>query len=122
VTKKTALLAFGGLAKLLLASLAYGAQPTWETYFCEYFDLKGNVMLTGRCHKELTKINGHFGYMMKWPSGNSVTVEYLASQSGDHIWRLNRKPAVGIEINRDHLKGFTLDLNQLIEWEDRQFQ
>jgi hypothetical protein len=108
-----------GLAALATVNMARAAQPKSETYSCEYFDLQKNVMLTGLCHKEATKINGHFAYILTWPSGNKVSVEYINSQSGNHIWRLNGEAAVGIEITRDHLKGFMLDLNQLLEWEDR---
>jgi hypothetical protein len=113
------ILMFVALGEIVAANPVYAAQPAWETDFCEYFDIKRNIMLSGRCHKEFTKINGHFGYILTWPSGNKVSVESLKSQSGNHIWRLNGDAAVGIEITRDHLKGFTLDLNQLLEWEDR---
>jgi hypothetical protein len=98
---------------------AQAAQPKWETSSCEYMDLKSDITLTGRCHMESTEINGHFAYLFTWPSGNKVTVEYINSQSGHHIWRLNGEAAAAVEINREHLKGFTLDLNQFLEWEER---
>ncbi len=109
----------GIAATVVTCNIVRAAQPKWETSSCEYFDLKKDVMLNGRCHKEATKINDHFGYLMTWPSGNKITVEYVNSQSGNHIWRINDEAAAAIEITRYHLKGFTLDLNQLLEWEER---
>lgn len=95
------------------------SKSQWETYSCEYMDLKKDIMLTGKCHKEDTKINGNFAYILVWPNGNKVTVEYVNSQSGHHIWRINGEAAAAIEINREHLQGFSLDLNQFLEWQDR---
>ncbi len=97
---------------------ANAAQPKWETYSCDYFDFKKDITLSGRCHKEETQINNNFGYILTWPSGNKVTIEYVNSQSGNHIWKINEEPAAAIEIDREHLKGFSLDLNQIIEWQD----
>ncbi len=108
------------IALLFLSTNAYAAAPKWETYSCEYFDLKRDITLTGRCHMEATEINGHFGYILTWPSGNKVSVEYVKSQSGNHLWRLNSQEAAAVEITREHVKGFTLDLNQLLEWQLRQ--
>jgi hypothetical protein len=93
-------------------------QPQWETYSCDYEDLSKDISLSGRCHKQQTEINGNFAYILTWPSGNKVTVEYVKSQSGNHIWKLNGESAVAVEINRENLRGFTLDLNQIIEWQD----
>jgi len=67
---------------------------------------------------EQAEIHGSFAYILSWPSGNKVSVEYVSSQSGNHIWKLNGQSAAAIEINREHLRGFTLDLNQIIEWQD----
>lgn len=104
---------------LATAGIAHAANPKWETYSCEYQDLKKNILLSGRCHKQETKIHGNFAYILTWPSGNKVTVEYVNSQSGNHIWKINGEPAAAIELNRENLKGFSLDLNQIIEWQDR---
>lgn len=95
-----------------------GAAPKWETYHCEYQDLANDISLTGRCHKEEIKIDDHFGYQLTWPSGNKATVEYVNSQSGYHIWKINGKAAAAIEITREDVRGFTLDLNQFLEWQD----
>lgn len=94
------------------------ATPKWETHNCEYADLEKDISLDGRCHKQDTEINGHFAYTLTWPSGNKVTVEYVEAQSGHHIWKINGKPAAAIEISREHLRGFSLDLNQFLEWQD----
>jgi hypothetical protein len=104
---------------LATAGITHAANPKWETYSCEYQDLKKNILLSGRCHKQETKIHGNFAYILTWPSGNKVTVEYVNSQSGNHIWKINGEPAAAIEVNRENLKGFSLDLNQIIEWQDR---
>ncbi len=95
-----------------------GAAPKWETFNCEYQDLANDILLSGRCHKEDTKIKDNFGYQLTWPSGNKVVVEYVNSQSGHHIWKINGKSAAAIEITRENLRGFTLDLNQFLEWQD----
>lgn len=91
----------------------------WETYSCTYLDLKKDITLDGRCHKQISKIHGNFAYILTWASGNKVIVEYVNSQSGHHIWKINDQSAVAIEVDREHLKGFSLDLNQMLEWQDR---
>jgi hypothetical protein len=95
-----------------------GAGLQWETNSCNYNNFSKNIYLSGKCHKQETRINGNFSYILTWPTGNKLTVEYVKSQSGNHIWTLDGKSAVAIEINREHLRGFSLDLNQLIEWKD----
>jgi hypothetical protein len=114
--RRTVLIAVGLFAFLVNAS---AAAPKWETYSCEYIDLKRDITLAGRCHMEETEINGHFGYILTWPSGNKVSVEYVKSQSGHHLWRVNGQDAAAVEISREHVNGFTLDLNQLLEWQLR---
>ena len=91
----------------------------FETYSCEYQDIARNIELTGHCHKQQTDFSGKFGFVLTWPSGGKVTIEYVNSQSGNHIWKINDNNAVAIEINREHIKGFSMDLNQFIEWQDR---
>lgn len=110
------------VAVIVISGSAYGAQGRWETYSCEYFDFRKDISLSGRCHKQETKINGNFAYILSWPSGNKVTVEYVNSQSGNHIWKINGQAAAAIEVNRENLKGFTLDLNQIIEWQERPYR
>lgn len=112
-----------GLAIFATAICAHAtkpaAQPKWETYSCDYENFSTNLSLSGRCQMQATEINGNFAYILTWPSGNKVTVEYLKSQSGNHTWKLNGEPAAAVEINREHLRGFSLDLNQIIEWQDK---
>ncbi len=103
---------------LSISSVVSAASPKWETYSCEYMDLEKDISLDARCHKQDTEINGHFAYILTWPSGNKVTVEYVEAESGHHLWKINGKPAAAIEITREHLRGFTLDLNQFLEWQD----
>jgi uncharacterized protein len=93
------------------------AKSQWETYSCEYFDLKKGINLDGRCHMEDTEINGHHAYILTWPSGNKVSVEFINSQSGHHIWRLNGEAAAATELSPKWFTGFTLDLNQALGWE-----
>ena len=104
---------------LSTAGIAQAASLKWETYSCEYLDIKNDILLSGRCHKQETEINGNFAYILTWPSGNKVTVEYINSQSGNHIWKINNEPAAGIEVTRENIKGFSLDLNQILEWNDK---
>lgn len=100
------------------AGVAYAVSSKWETHSCEYLDIKKELSFSGRCHKKHTEINGNFAYILTWPSGNKVTVEYVDSQSGNHIWKINRQPAAAVEVDRENLKGFSLDLNQILEWQD----
>jgi hypothetical protein len=104
---------------IIVCSAVGAVQPKWETYSCEYDNFAKDITLTGRCHMQETEINGNFGYVLTWPSGNKVTVDYINSQSGNHIWRINGQPAVAFEITREHVRGFSLDLNQILEWQDR---
>ena len=102
---------------LAVSSYSCAASPKWETYSCEYYDFKKDISLSGRCHMKEATLNGNFAYILAWPSGNKVTVEYVKSQSGFHIWKINGQPASGIEVSREHLKGFSHDLNQILEWQ-----
>ena len=101
---------------LSISTVVLGASSDPETDTCEYMNLEKDVLIDGLCHMEVSEINDHFAYILTWPSGYEVTVEYVDSQSGHHLWKLNGKSAVGIEINRGHLRGFSLDLNQFLEW------
>ena len=91
----------------------------FETRSCDYQDLSKNVVLSGPCHKQERYFSGNFGYILTWPSGSKVSIEYIKSQSGHHVWKMNGKSAVAVEIDRARLRGFTTDLNQFIEWQDR---
>jgi hypothetical protein len=113
------LVAFSILSLNVQAATNNTAKPKWEIYSCEYEDLKKDISLSGPCQMEQANIHGNFAYILTWPSGSKVTVEYVNAQGGSHIWKLNGQPAVGVEINRENLRGFTLDLNQFLEWQDR---
>ena len=96
------------------------AKPArFETPSCDYQNLSQNLVLSGPCYKQEKKFSGNFGYVLTWPSGDKVSIEYVKSQSGHHIWKLNGKSAVAVEVSREHLRGFTTDLNQFVEWQDR---
>lgn len=101
------------------AKPAPAARPKLETYSCDYENFSKTISLSGGCQMQESEVNGNFAYILTWPSGNKVTVEYVKSQSGNHIWRLNGASAAAVEINREHLRGFSLDLDQVIEWQDR---
>ncbi len=113
--KKSIYIAFLAISAVCIP---LGVAPKWETFNCEYMDLEKDISLTSRCHKEDIKIKDNFGYQLTWPSGNKVTVEYVGAESGHHIWKINGKSAAAIEITRENLRGFTLDLNQFLEWQD----
>lgn len=107
------------LAAALASSPTLAGTPKWETYSCDYQNLAKDISVDGRCHMQQTEINGNFAYVLTWPAGNKVTVEYVKSQSGNHIWKINGKAGVAVEVNRENLRGFTLDLNEFVEWQDR---
>lgn len=117
--KKTAFLALFVGTALGMAHPTAAAPREWNTHSCEYMNLEKNIHLSGKCVKQEAEMNGNFAYILKWPSGDKVTVEFVKAQSGNHIWNLNGQPAVGFEINRENLNGFSLDLNQSIKWKDR---
>lgn len=91
----------------------------FSTHSCDYQNLSQNIVLSGPCHKQEKYFSGKFGYILTWPSGSKVSIEYIKSQSGHHLWKMNGKNAVAVELDREHLRGFTTDLNQFIEWQDR---
>jgi hypothetical protein len=99
----------------------YGAAhgQSFREKACSYSNLKTNVSVDGPCVLTQTKINGNFGYIVTFPQGVKVTVEYVDSSGPDHTWRINGQSGWGFEINREHLHGATLDLSQSIEWQDR---
>ena len=106
---------------IAMACHCYSQEIGWDIFSCEYMNLENDILLSGHCRKEVTEINGNLAHILKWPSGNSVTVEFVRSQSGHHIWNINAEQSVAIEINRDHFRGFSMDLNQFLEWQDRPY-
>lgn len=117
--KKIAILVLAITITPMVSFAEKAIMPKWETDSCIYNDLSKDIVLFGRCHIEHTEIHGNFATVLTWPSGNKVTVEYTKSQSGHHLWQINGVSGVGFEINRMHLNGFTLDMNQFIEWESK---
>jgi hypothetical protein len=109
------------LSLLFLSALQATAQTgsKWEEPFCDYTDIKRDISVSGRCRMEEIPAGDHYAVQLTWPSGTRVRVEYVASQGGHHLWKINNISAAAIEINRDRLKGFTLDLNQFLEWDAR---
>lgn len=105
----------------MMACQCYSQDMEWDIFSCEYQNLENDILLPGHCHREVTEINGNLMYILHWPSGDAVTVEFVNSQSGHHIWNINGEPAAAVEINREHFKGFSLDLNQFLEWQDRPY-
>lgn len=106
------------IAIIFVVSISAHAAPKWETYNCYYSDLEKDISVNGRCHKQETEINGNFAYILSWPSGNKVTVEYLTRQGGSHLWKINGKSAVAFEVSKYNLRGFSIDLNQFLDWDD----
>jgi len=104
----------------MLAIIALGgsAQAQGATaQRCSYWN-DGGKSADGPCRMRETTINGHFGYVLTFGNGTRVTVEYLKSQSGYHIWNINGERGFGVELNRSSLRGATLDLKQTVEWEE----
>jgi hypothetical protein len=84
---------------------------------CSYDDIAKRLFIDGPCVLTETTTNGNFAYVITLKGGVKVIVEYLDSQGPDHKWKINGESAMGFEINRDHLHGATLDLNQSIDWQ-----
>jgi hypothetical protein len=104
------------LLPFLLATPAH-ATPFQEAS-CHYDNGTQKIVVDGPCTIDDTTINGHFAYIVTFKGGVKVTVEYLNSSGSDHLWKINGQSGWGFEINREHLHGATLDLNQSIDWED----
>lgn len=105
------------IAFFLLTPDVPAAEQKYKINSCEYNDFRRSISLSGSCYLQETSINGKFAYILSWPTGHKVTVEYINSQSGFHIWKINGHSASGVEVNREHLKGFSHDLNQILEWQ-----
>jgi hypothetical protein len=105
------------IALLLLTLDVSAADQKYKINSCEYNDLRRGISLSGSCYMQATSKDGNFAYILSWPNEHNVVVEYINSQSGFHIWKINGQPASGIEVSREHLKGFSHDLNQILEWQ-----
>ncbi len=85
---------------------------------CWYWNDNGRSA-EGPCRLRETTVNGNFAYVLSFADGTRVTVEYLASQSGYHIWNINGQRGFGVEQSRISLRGATLDLQQIVEWDEQ---
>lgn len=100
----------------LFAQVAHADDfPQWR---CYYHDDTAAVDITAPCILRTQEIDGHFTYLMKIES-HYVTIEYVDQNGPDLIWILNNKLAIGHEINREHVQGFTLDGSIRVEWQNR---
>jgi hypothetical protein len=84
---------------------------------CSYMNDAANKFADGPCLMRTSEVNGKFAYTLTFGDGTRVVVEYVASQSGYHIWKINGQSGFGVEVNRQHVKGATLDLKQTVEWD-----
>ena len=72
-----------------------------------------------RCVLEVISPNGNFGYALLLISNGKtkrVNIEYVNSQSGNHIWKIDGLSGIGMEINRNWIRGVTQDLSVTVEW------
>lgn len=92
-------------------------QQTFSVPSCSYMNDAANKFADGPCLMRTSEVNGKFAYTLTFGDGTRVVVEYVASQSGYHIWRINGQSGFGVEVNRQHVKGATLDLKQTVEWD-----
>lgn len=84
---------------------------------CSYWNDDGKSA-DGPCRLREATVNGHFAYVLAFANGTRVTVEYLESQSGYHLWNINGQRGFGVELSRNSMRGATLDLKQTVEWEE----
>jgi hypothetical protein len=110
-----------GLIVFAMASLpswpVSAQDKTFTAQRCSYWNQDDNKFEDGPCLLRTTTLNGNFGYIVTFGDGTRITIEYVASQSGYHAWKINGRPGLGIEVNRENLKGATMDLKQAIEWD-----
>jgi uncharacterized protein YecT (DUF1311 family) len=99
------------------AVLPANSQSTFKADPCTYFNAETTKIIEGPCTVRTTAINAHFGYILAFPDGTEVSIEYVQSSGPDHIWKINGQSAFGFEINRSHLHGATIDLTQSVEWQ-----
>jgi hypothetical protein len=94
----------------------WSQEQTFSAQSCSYWKDNG-PSADGPCFMRTTTINGNFGYILTFGDGTRVTIEYVKSQSGYHIWNINGQRGFGIEITRNSLRGASIDLQQIVEWE-----
>lgn len=99
------------------AGPATAQQQTFSVPSCSYMDIAANKFADGPCLMRTSEVNGKFAYALTFGDGTRVVVEYVASQSGYHIWKINGQSGFGVEVNRQHVRGATLDLKQTVEWD-----
>jgi hypothetical protein len=109
-------LIIGSVTALGLAIAVPGYAGSYEQKSCSYFDGAKSILDNGSCIITDTAINNDFAYVVVFLSGRKVTIQYVASQGRWHRWLIDGKVGTGYEIDRDHLVGSTLDLNNAIEW------
>lgn len=83
-----------------------------RTAFCEYYNASGNKSVNGPCLVTQTSAPGDATYAIKVTIPSiEVDVRYLKHQGEFHRWTMNGASAAAYEIHRDHICGFTDDLN-----------
>lgn len=96
---------------------ATAQQRTFSVPSCSYMNDATNTVADGPCLMRTSQVNGKFAYTLTFGDGTRVVIEYVASQSGYHLWKINGQSGFGVEVNRQHVKGATLDLKQIVEWD-----
>lgn len=96
---------------------ATAQEKTFSVPSCSYTNDATGKFADGPCLLRTSQVNGNFAYALTFGDGTRVVVEYVASQSGYHQWKINGQSGVGVEVNREHLKGATHDLKQTVEWD-----
>lgn len=102
---------------LLARALPAGAQQTYTARSCSYWSDAPSKVADGPCQVRTTEQNGNFAVVLTFRDGTRVMVEYVDRQSGYHKWKINGQPGFGVEVNREHFKGASLDLKQIVEWD-----
>lgn len=102
---------------ILVWVLPAAAQQVYVAPSCSYWSDAPSKVADGPCQVRTTQHNGNFAVVLTFRDGTRVMVEYVEGQSGYHKWKINGQPGFGVEVNREHLKGATLDLKQIVEWD-----
>jgi hypothetical protein len=96
----------------LICTLPSLAQAQTRTAFCEYFNVSDNKLVNGPCLVTQVSSPRDTIYTIKVTLPSlEVEVRYLKHQGEYHRWTMNGASAAAYELSRDHICGFTDDLN-----------
>jgi hypothetical protein len=85
---------------------------------CDFTDVRASRFAFGPCVIEESDGGGRYQWRLRFDDGTAITViEETNEKRAARSWSIEGQKAVGIEINRMHFTGATLDRNVSVGWE-----